>query len=90
MKTLPSTVKAYKQTPEFNQQTVPKGLLANHKTKAGTWGKIIVLEGQLQYTIEAPQETLTLSSEKYGVVEPEVLHHVKPLGPVRFYVEFYH
>ena len=24
-----------------------------------------------------------------GVVVPEVLHHVEPLGPVRFSVEFY-
>jgi hypothetical protein len=27
---------------------------------------------------------------RFGVVEPMVLHQVKPLGKVRFYVEFYH
>jgi hypothetical protein len=24
-----------------------------------------------------------------GVIEPAILHSVKPLGPVRFFVEFY-
>ena len=42
MKQLPDTVTSYKRTPEFNQDTVPAGLLAAHQTKAGTWGLIVV------------------------------------------------
>ena len=90
MKTLPTQILSYKRTPEFTNETVPKGLLRAHQTKEGTWGKIVVLEGNLRYRILEPHlEVLELSSEKYGVVEPTILHEVEPLGEVRFYVEFY-
>jgi len=89
MKSLPEQVVSYKQTPEFNENTIPAGLLKHHQTKAGVWGKIVVLSGNLLYTIEQPFEEILLDSNFFGVVEPAVLHQVKPVGPVRFYVEFY-
>lgn len=89
MKSLPDNVVAYKRTPEFDQSSIPTGLLNNHQTKENVWGKIVVLSGKLQYTIQQPFEEIALDSNKYGVVEPSVLHQVKPMGPVRFYVEFY-
>ncbi len=90
MKALPEDVTAYKKTPEFDELSVPKGLLNAHQTKEGVWGKIVILEGQLQYTIDAPEiEVVVLTENIYGVVEPEIFHKVKPLGKVRFYVEFY-
>ncbi len=90
MKALPAQALSYKRTPEFTNETVPKGLLRAHQTKEGTWGKIVVLEGQLRYRILEPDlELLDLSAENYGVVEPTILHEVEPLGEVRFYVEFY-
>ncbi|WP_339673581.1 DUF1971 domain-containing protein [Dasania marina] len=90
MKDLPNDVIAYKKTPEFDESTVPKGLLKAHQTKVGVWGKINILAGQLEYSILEPElETVVLSTEQHGVVEPTVLHQVKPLGKVRFYVEFY-
>jgi tellurite resistance-related uncharacterized protein len=90
MKQLPSSVASYKQTPEFNKDTIPKGLLKAHSTKAGTWGKIVVLEGRLRYRILEPEVyEVELSPERFGVVEPTVLHEVEPLSEVRFYVEFY-
>ena len=90
MKALPEDVTAYKKTPEFDELSVPKGLLNAHQTKEGVWGKIVILEGQLQYTIDAPEiEIVVLTKNIYGVVEPEIFHKVKPLGKVRFYVEFY-
>lgn len=89
MKQLPSNVLPYKQTPEFDEQTVPKGLLHEHQTKEAVLGKIVVLEGKLQYTINEPEvETVILVPGTIGVVEPTVKHEVKPLGKVRFYVEF--
>ncbi|WP_202971542.1 DUF1971 domain-containing protein [Methylophaga nitratireducenticrescens] len=89
MKSLPDNVVAYKRTPEFDESSVPTGLLNNHQTKEGVWGKIVVLSGKLLYTIQDPFEEILLDSNKYGVVEPTVLHQVKPMGPVDFYVEFY-
>ncbi|MEM7098985.1 MAG: DUF1971 domain-containing protein [Pseudomonadota bacterium] len=90
MKSIPANCQSYKQTPVFTEDTVPAGLLRAHQTKAGVWGKIVVLEGQLAYRIFEPDnESHILSPEQSGVVEPEVLHEVEPLGTVKFYVDFH-
>ena len=90
MKQLPLNVIAYKKTPEFNEESIPSGLINEHKTKESVWGKIVVLEGELQYTINEPEKEVNiLNSNIFGVVEPTVPHSVKSLGKVRFYVEFY-
>ncbi|NND69704.1 MAG: DUF1971 domain-containing protein [Halioglobus sp.] len=90
MKALPPELSKYKQTPEFDETSVPAGLLKAHQTKAGTWGKIVVLSGSLRYRILEPEvEEVVLSAGHYGVVEPTVLHEVAPIGEVSFYVEFY-
>jgi tellurite resistance-related uncharacterized protein len=89
MKTLPPDVSGYKKTPEFTETSVPAGLLREHSTKENVWGRICVLEGELEYEILEPErETHLLSPGHDGVVEPTMLHHVKPLGKVRFFVEF--
>ena len=94
MKQLPSNVSAYKRTPEFTESSIPKGLLHDHKTKEGVWAKIVILKGRLSYTIQEPEiETIELSDglagTLVGIVEPTIMHRIKPLGLVVFYVEFY-
>ena len=89
MKTLPSGVSHFKTTPVFTQDTVPEGLLNDHTTKAGVWGLIEVQSGTLSYTITGEADSYMLSPGKPGVIEPEVKHHVKPLGDVAFTVSFY-
>lgn len=90
MKELPEGMVAYKQTAVFTESTVPAGLLRRHTTKAGTWGKIVVLSGRLRYRILVdPIEEHELSPGRPGVVEEQVPHEVEPLGPVSFYVEFH-
>jgi len=90
VKQLPHDVAPYKKTPEFDESSVPAGLLREHQTKESVWGKIVVLEGQLRYTINEPEvEVIVLDPNCFGVVEPTVRHEVKPLGKVRFYVEFH-
>ena len=90
MKSIPKTTTPYKRTPTFCEDSIPKGLLKAHQTKAGTWGKIVVLHGELLYRILAPTiEEIPLSTESFGVVEPQVLLEVQPSGQASFYVEFY-
>ena len=89
MNAIPFELKAYKKTPIFDQDSVPKGLLQNHNTKAGVWGKICVLKGQLLYVIEKTGEETILTPERCGIAEPQELHRIKPLGEVAFFVEFY-
>lgn len=89
MKTLPPDVAPYKRTETFTEDTLPDGLRQTHRTRSGVWGHIVILQGELRYTILEPEpEAHVLTPELSGVVEPEVPHEVEPLGPVRFYVEF--
>lgn len=86
---LPKGLAPYNQTPEFSEETVPAALLKDHNTKAGVWGLIHVKSGTLEYTIPSRGETMTLTPGTPGVVEPQVMHHIAPKGPVRFFVEFW-
>jgi tellurite resistance-related uncharacterized protein len=90
--TLPPGALPYSRTAEFDETSVPAGLLKAHRTKAGAWGLVHVLEGRLAYRVTDParpaSETV-LTPGKPGVVEPGILHEVEPLGPVRFFVEFH-
>ena len=90
MQLLPENCVSYKKTPVFTEDTIPAGLLKAHQTKSGTWGEIVVLEGQLLYRILEPVlEEHVLDADTHGVVEPMVLHEVTPRGSVRFYIDFY-
>jgi tellurite resistance-related uncharacterized protein len=90
MKRLPANVSAYKRTPEFVDDTIPAGLLKSHSTKAGVWGKIVVIDGRLRYRILEPTlEEFVLGPGTAGIVEPTIRHEVEPVGRVRFYVEFF-
>jgi len=85
---IPEHFVATRRTPDFTESTVPAGLLKNHTTKAGTWARIVVLEGTLRYVVESLGHSQVLSPGDIGVVVPEVPHHVEPIGTVRFHVEF--
>eukprot|EP00545_Synedropsis_sp_CCMP1620_P002389 CAMPEP_0119003896 /NCGR_PEP_ID=MMETSP1176-20130426/826_1 /TAXON_ID=265551 /ORGANISM="Synedropsis recta cf, Strain CCMP1620" /LENGTH=113 /DNA_ID=CAMNT_0006955539 /DNA_START=184 /DNA_END=525 /DNA_ORIENTATION=- len=94
MKKLPSDVVKYSQVPQkgaFTANKIPKGLLKEHTTKAGTWGVINVSQGQLRYQINEPTESVhILDTDTRGIIEPQVKHHVAALtDDVEFVVEFY-
>jgi tellurite methyltransferase len=77
-------------TPEFDEQTIPKALLAAHKTAAGIWGNLVVLEGQAGFYFEdEPEVVFHLTADDKLGIPPERLHRVVLDGPVRLYVEFY-
>ena len=90
MKELPEDAVRYGGTSVFSEGSIPANLRRAHRTKAGTWAKIVVLEGRLRYRILEPEsEETELSPGRPGVVEPEALHEVEAPGPVRFRVDFY-
>lgn len=89
MEILPANVQVYKRTPEFNEHSIPAGLLENHCTKAGVWGRIVVRSGQLEYFILADSpEYWLLDANHAGIAAPQQLHYVRPKGAVSFCVEF--
>ena len=86
---LPEAARHVRRTPTFTEESVPAGLLRDHRTKRGTWGLIHVEQGELEYRIDEPaSEVLRLVPGRPGVVVPEMAHRVRPLGEVRFHVEF--
>lgn len=90
MPTFPAGLTCYKRTPDFTAATIPKGLLKQHRTKAGTWAKIVIAEGVLLYVIETdPEQSFVLAPDFPGTVPPDTPHHIAPNGPVRFHVEFH-
>ena len=89
MPRLPPRAACYKETPVFDQDSVPAGLLARHSLRAGTWGQIVVLEGRVDYVIEdAPGLAFVLRPGVDGAVAPEQPHHVRLQPGARFKVRF--
>ena len=89
MTSLPKGLTPNKRTATFTETTIPAGILKDHQTKAGVWGLIHVLSGSLRYVIPSLGETKILTPEENGVVIPETPHHVAPMGPFSFNVEFW-
>jgi tellurite resistance-related uncharacterized protein len=79
----------YRSTPVFDETSLPAALRREHRTKAGAWGVIRVLEGEVIYTVLAPSSDQRLTPEHPGLILPEQAHFVTPDGPMRMQVEFY-
>jgi tellurite resistance-related uncharacterized protein len=89
---LPVGLQSYKRTPTFTEATIPAGLKSDHSTKDGVWGLIHVEDGKLRYVVTDPRrghsEAILTATQTAGIVEPTIVHHVEPVGSVRFHVEF--
>ncbi len=86
---LPDDFVPCSRTQAFTEATVPEALLGEHSTRSGVWATILVEEGALRYHVPDLDAVLHLRPGHAGIVIPEVLHRVEPLGSVRFHVEFY-
>ena len=85
----PENLAIRRRTPEFTETSVPVGLLRDHATKRGVWGRIRVLEGALVYRVGAPiHRAINIAAGASAIVVPEVRHHVELDGRVRFLIEF--
>ena len=85
----PDGLVAYRRTPEFDEHTVPAGLQRNHATRRGVWARIHVVDGSLQYHVDAPVDrSFSVVAGSTAVIVPEVRHRVETTGAVRFFIEF--
>ena len=78
----------YRSTPVFDETTLPAALRREHRTKAGVWGVIRVLEGEVRFVVTGGAATI-LTPDRPGLVLPDQPHHVEPLGKMRMQVDFY-
>ena len=79
----------YRSTPVFDETSLPGALRREHRTKAGVWGVIRVLEGRVRLVILEPASEMVLSPDVPRRVLPEQPHLVEPLGPIRMQVDFH-
>lgn len=79
----------YRSTPIFDENTLPAGLRKEHRTKAGVWAVIRLLEGRLRYRTLDPDCETILDPAHSGLILPEQAHFVEPLGVVRLQIDFY-
>lgn len=75
---IPDGYEQYKQTPVFNNQTLPRGLRASHTTKKGVWAQIHMKKGSLTYVVEEPLRCeFDLTPDQPGIVVPQVPHYLQ-------------
>jgi tellurite methyltransferase len=86
---LPAHLRPYRTSAVFDERTMPAGLRRRHCTKPGVWGVIRVVTGQLRFRVLEGGAESILDCEHPGLAQPGQLHEVEPLGPVRFFIEFY-
>lgn len=79
----------YRSTAVFDETTLPDALRREHRTKAGVWGVIRVLEGRLRLHLADGGGDEILTPDRPGLVLPEQAHRVEPMGAMRMRVDFY-
>lgn len=85
----------YKKMPVWNKNSLPKMFQEKHNTKAGTWGKLTVLQGKLKfYTLNEDgsivNEHIFSANTDTLFVEPQQWHKVEALSDdLECYLEFY-
>ncbi len=88
-RTWPESVEPYRSTEIFDEHSVPKGLLAEHRTRKGVWGRLEVTEGSLVLSFAAPlDERVEVSAGDWAAIPPELTHHVELGQAAKFRVVF--
>ena len=86
----PDGLRLVRTTPEFDEHTVPKGLLREHRVAPEVWGRLLIRSGSLRFVFEDRSDAPSLLGEgDRQVIPPDVPHHVELVGPVVFVVEFH-
>lgn len=85
---LPAGLVLARTTDEFDEHSVPAGLLRDHRVAAGVWGRLLVRSGALRFGFGDDAE-FGVTEGGSVVIPPEQVHHVALVGPVRFVVEFH-
>lgn len=86
---LPPDCELVRTTREFDERTVPAGLLAAHRVADGVWGRLVVREGSLRFGFDDEAEERPVGAGASQVIPPGRFHHLVLDGAVRFVVEFH-
>ena len=95
MTAIPSDYVNYKSTPIFTPENIPKMFLHLHNTRAGVYGKIGVLQGQLKFYGFKDQrgdieQEVIINAGNFAISPPQYWHKVEFLTEdTQFQVRFY-
>jgi len=84
---LPADLVVRRTTAVWDEHTMPAALRRAHRVASGTWGRIRVADGSLRFVAQTdPVTDVVVEAEQ--AIPPDVEHHVEPIGPTRFSVDF--
>ncbi len=86
---LPPGCELVRTTREFDQHSVPDGLLSAHRVADGVWGRLVVREGALRFGFDDEAEERLVVAGASQVIPPGRFHHLAIDGATRFVVEFH-
>jgi tellurite resistance-related uncharacterized protein len=79
----------YKISSLFDEQSLPRALLADHALKSGVWGVVRVEEGKVHYLEHGVPDPRILEPGIPAVIPPDTKHSLELIGAVKLRVEFY-
>jgi len=87
---LPDGLQLVRTSTKWDEHSMPAGLRIAHRLKSGTWGRIVVLRGQLRFVARTnPVIDVVISSDASQAIPPDVDHNVQPLGLVEFKHDYF-
>lgn len=86
---MPAGLQHYRTVGPWDADAIPAGLLAEHRLKAGTWGRIEVLSGAVRFHWDDEAGGSVLLVPGTWDVPPEVPHHLERTGEVRLQIMFW-
>lgn len=82
-------LRVYRRIGPFDAETLPKGLLGEHRLKAGSWGRLTVLSGSVIFQWDDGTKERHIRTQSDAItMPPEAPHHLELRGPVKLAIEF--
>ena len=69
----------YKRLPNWTAQTLPEMVKEKHNTKAGTWAKLTILKGELNF-YQLDDDGQVISQTLYSQAEQPLRNHKLGIG----------
>lgn len=87
---LPPGAACYRHLGPFDERTIPRGLLSEHRLKPDVWGILTIEAGTIMFVWDDDvQDRSALVVGDQLIVPPRVPHHLEIVGLVSLSLAFY-
>jgi len=87
---LPEALRFVRSSPVWDEHSLPRALRRAHRVATGTWGRITVHQGRLQFRAQTdPPLQVVLGPHTTQAIPPDVEHDVTPLGTALVSIDFF-